>query len=63
VDPVSCLTERNLVAHLDEFEGDPRRRPLSVDELEAFFAARSAGSTLGRAMASRTSVCAADRAS
>jgi integrase/recombinase XerC len=31
--------ERNLVAHLDEFEGDPRRRPLTVDELDAFFAA------------------------
>jgi integrase/recombinase XerC len=33
------LFEENLVAHLDEFEGDPRRRPLTVDELEAFFAA------------------------
>jgi site-specific recombinase XerD len=31
--------ERNLVAHLDEFEGDPRRRPLTVAELEAFFGA------------------------
>src|SRR5205823_11144171 len=31
--------ERNLVAHLDEFEGDPRRRPLTVHEVEAFFAA------------------------
>jgi integrase/recombinase XerC len=30
---------RNLVAHLDEFEGDPRRRPLTVDELEACLAA------------------------
>jgi integrase/recombinase XerC len=29
----------DLVAHLDEFEGDPRRRSLTVDELEALFAA------------------------
>jgi hypothetical protein len=33
------LFEENLVKHLDEFEGDPRRRPLTIDELEAFFAA------------------------
>lgn len=37
--PGQLFDERNLVAHLDEFEGDPRRRPLTVDELEAFFAA------------------------
>lgn len=33
------LFDENPVKHLDEFEGDPRRRPLTVDELEAFFAA------------------------
>lgn len=37
--PGQLFDGRNLVAHLDEFEGDPRRRPLTVDELEAFFAA------------------------
>ena len=37
--PGQIFDARNLVAHLDEFEGDPRRRPLTVDELEAFFAA------------------------
>jgi integrase len=37
--PGQLFGERNLVAHLDEFEGDPRRRPLTVDELDAFFAA------------------------
>jgi integrase len=37
--PGQLFDERNLVAHLDEFEGDPRRRPLTVDELESFFAA------------------------
>jgi hypothetical protein len=37
--PGQLFDERNLVAHLDEFEGDPRRRPLTVDELDAFFAA------------------------
>lgn len=37
--PGQLFDEHNLVAHLDEFEGDPRRRPLTVEELEAFFAA------------------------
>jgi integrase len=37
--PGQLFDERNLVSHLDEFEGDPRRRPLTVDELDAFFAA------------------------
>jgi integrase len=37
--PGQLFDERNLVAPLDEFEGDPRRRPLTVDELDAFFAA------------------------
>jgi site-specific recombinase XerD len=37
--PAQLFDERNLVAHLDEFEGDPRRRPLRVEELEVFFAA------------------------
>jgi integrase/recombinase XerC len=37
--PGQLFGERNLVAHLDEFEGDPRRRPLSLEELEAFFGA------------------------
>ena len=40
--PGQLFDERDLVAHLDEFEGDPRRRPLTVDELEAFFAAAEA---------------------
>jgi integrase/recombinase XerC len=37
--PGQLFVERNLAAHLDDYEGDPRRRPLTVDELEAFFAA------------------------
>jgi integrase/recombinase XerC len=37
--PGQLFDGRNLVAHLDEFEGDPRRRPLTVDEPEAFFGA------------------------
>jgi integrase/recombinase XerC len=37
--PVQLFDRRNMVAHLDEFEGDPARRPLTVDELESFFAA------------------------
>ncbi len=35
--PVQLFDDDNLVAHLDAFEGDPRRRPLSTAELEAFF--------------------------
>jgi site-specific recombinase XerD len=37
--PVQLFDSRNMVAHVDEFEGDPARRPLTVDELEYFFAA------------------------
>ncbi len=37
--PQQFLDEANLIAHLDGFEGDPRRRPLTTAELEAFFAA------------------------
>jgi integrase/recombinase XerC len=37
--PVQLFDGRNMVAHLDEFEGDPARRPLTVEELESFFAA------------------------
>jgi len=33
--PGQLFDDRNRVAHLDEFEGDPRRRPLTIDELEA----------------------------
>lgn len=40
--PGRLFDERNRVAHLDEFEGDPRRRPLTVDELEALFSASEA---------------------
>src|SRR4051794_14429897 len=46
--PGQLFDERNRVAHLDEFEGDPRRRPLTVDELEAFFAASEARIALAK---------------
>jgi integrase/recombinase XerC len=35
---VQLFDDRYGIAHLTGFEGDPRRRPLTVDELEAFFA-------------------------
>jgi integrase len=35
--PRQIVDERNLIIHTNEFEGDPRRRPLSRDELVAFF--------------------------
>ena len=46
--PVQLFHEDNLVAHLDGFEGDPRRRPLTSAELEAFFAACDARITRRR---------------
>lgn len=35
--PTQIVDERNLIVHVAEFEGDPRRRPLSREELQAFF--------------------------
>jgi integrase/recombinase XerC len=37
VAPRQIVGERNLIVHTNEFEGDPSRRPLSRDELVAFF--------------------------
>jgi integrase/recombinase XerC len=34
---VQVCTEANTAAHVAEFEGDPRRRPFSREELQAFF--------------------------
>jgi integrase/recombinase XerC len=36
VRPRQIVDERNLIVHTNEFEGDPGRRPLSREELEAF---------------------------
>jgi integrase/recombinase XerC len=35
--PVQVIDERNRIAHVTDFEGDPARRPLSREELMAFF--------------------------
>lgn len=35
--PRQIVDERNLIVHTNEFEADPGRRPLSRDELVAFF--------------------------
>lgn len=35
--PVQILHEWNTVAHVAEYEGDPRRRPLTYDEVQALF--------------------------
>jgi site-specific recombinase XerD len=37
--PVQLFDGEGLLAHLDDFEGDAARRPLTVAELETFFAA------------------------
>ncbi|HET6548323.1 MAG TPA: tyrosine-type recombinase/integrase [Solirubrobacter sp.] len=36
--PVQVIDERNRIAHVSDFEGRPGRRPLSREELMAFFA-------------------------
>src|ERR1039458_3304320 len=38
IEPVQVFDDVNLMRHLHEYEGDPRRRPLSRAELEDFFA-------------------------
>jgi len=35
--PAQLLHEWNTVAHVGEYEGDPRRRPLTYDEVQALF--------------------------
>ncbi len=35
--PVQILHEWNTVTHVSEYEGDPRRRPLTYDEIQALF--------------------------
>jgi integrase len=35
--PVQILHEWNTVAHVAEYEGDPRRRPLTYDEVQDLF--------------------------
>lgn len=35
--PVQVIDERNRIAHVTDFEGQPGRRPLSREELTAFF--------------------------
>jgi site-specific recombinase XerD len=35
--PVEVFHEDNSVRHLDEYEGDPRRRPFTFDEVQALF--------------------------
>ncbi|MFF3153267.1 tyrosine-type recombinase/integrase [Streptomyces sp. NPDC057910] len=35
--PVQILHEWNTVVHVAEYEGDPRRRPLTYDEVQALF--------------------------
>jgi integrase/recombinase XerC len=35
--PVQPFDERNLIVHVDDWEADPNRRAMTVDELQAFF--------------------------
>ena len=47
--PSQICHEDNTAVHVSEYEGDPRRRPLSREELQAFFDA--AGERVGRVLA------------
>lgn len=42
VAPAQVLHEGNTVVHVAEYEGDPRRRPLTYDEVQALFDAADA---------------------
>lgn len=46
--PVQVCTEVNTVRHVSEYEGDPRRRPLTREELQALF--DHADAQVGRAV-------------
>lgn len=35
--PQQLLHERNTIVHVNEYEGDPARRPLTYDEVQALF--------------------------
>jgi integrase/recombinase XerC len=48
--PAQLFDDRYGIAHLTGYEGDPRRRPLTVDELEAFFACSDARITRRRGL-------------
>ena len=37
VTPTQVLHEWNTIVHVGEYEGDPRRRPLTYDEVQALF--------------------------
>jgi integrase len=37
VAPSQVLHEWNTIVHVTEYEGDPRRRPLTYDEIQALF--------------------------
>jgi hypothetical protein len=41
--PRQILDEWNTVAHVTEFEGQPHRRPLTYDEVQALFDAADGG--------------------
>jgi hypothetical protein len=37
VAPAQVLHEWNTIVHVSDYEGDPRRRPLTYDEVQALF--------------------------
>jgi site-specific recombinase XerD len=41
--PVQVCTEWNRIRHVDDYEGDPSRRPFTPEELQAFFDHADAG--------------------
>ena len=51
--PRQILDEWNTVAHVTEFEGQPHRRPLTYDEVQALFERLTGGSRRSGPVAGR----------
>jgi integrase/recombinase XerC len=56
--PQMVFHEGNSVAHVTEYEGDPRRRPLTYDEVQALFDAADARAGRIRELGRKGALCA-----
>lgn len=56
--PMQVFHEDNSIVHITDYEGDPGRRPLTYDEVQALFDAADAIATLIRKRGRKGSLCA-----